>query len=274
MKAEAFFHRLLRFVRPVIYAKWFRAVRNWGDSLNPYLISCISGRRVRYSSDINRLKYLVAGSMMGSADRNTIVWGTGCISDSISLLEPPKEVCAVRGPLTRDLLVGMGIQVPAVFGDPALLMPRFYDPSVEVRYQVGIVPHYVDANHEWVLRHRDVPGVLVIDVSADIFTFVQQVKMCRFIISSSLHGLICADAYGKPGMWIELSDQVVGDGFKFRDYFASIQRVSYERLRIGPTTTIEDIQSRFVPYELNIDLDLLYRSCPFRRKHMRPSPAS
>jgi hypothetical protein len=39
------------------------------------------------------------------------------------------------------------------------------------------------------------------------------------VLSSSLHGLIAADALGVPNAWIGLSDALRGGDFKFRDYY-------------------------------------------------------
>jgi pyruvyltransferase len=47
--------------------------------------------------------------------------------------------------------------------------------------------------------------------------------------------LIFAHAYGKPAVWIELSDKVVGNGFKFYDYYLSlgVQPDEVKRIRIN-----------------------------------------
>jgi len=49
-----------------------------------------------------------------------------------------------------------------------------------------------------------------------------QIDECEHILSSSLHGLICAQALGIKSRWILLSNNVLGDGFKFRDYASSM----------------------------------------------------
>ena len=53
---------------------------------------------------------------------------------------------------------------------------------------------------------------------------IHEIAKCEHILSSSLHGLVVADALGIPNGWIKLSDRVVGDGFKFKDYGTAIKR--------------------------------------------------
>lgn len=250
---------------PKIYAKWWKWDTNWGDALNRFLIEKISGRNLHFTSNPFREKYLVVGSIMGLLDRNTIVWGAGFTHSKQILKKSPKRICAVRGPLTREILLAHGIDAPEIYGDPALLMPRFYNPVVDVRYEYGIVPHYVDKEHPWLARQGSIPNVLIIDVMSDTLSFVQQIKQCRYILSSSLHGIICADAYGIPAMWIEFSDKVFGDGFKYHDYLKSIHRTNYERIHVTESTTLDDIMAQYVSYTIEIDLDRLYVACPFRK---------
>lgn len=52
--------------------------------------------------------------------------------------------------------------------------------------------------------------------------WIDELCSCDCVISSSLHGLIIAEAYGIPTLWVKFSDEINGDDFKFYDYYASI----------------------------------------------------
>jgi pyruvyltransferase len=65
----------------------------------------------------------------------------------------------------------------------------------------------------------------MIDIqTTDWKSFVDQIKQCRKIISSSLHGLIIAEAYGIPTEWRDWGGGVIGDGWKFFDYYSATDR--------------------------------------------------
>jgi len=42
----------------------------------------------------------------------------------------------VRGPLTRKRLIEIGCNCPPVYGDPALLLPLYYNQIVSKKYQL------------------------------------------------------------------------------------------------------------------------------------------
>ena len=152
-----------------------------------------------------------------------------------------------------------------VYGDPALLYPRYYNPTIEKTYKWGIIPHYVDQKHPWLNRFRNMKNVKIINILDPINKVVDEIKSCEMIISSSLHGVIAGDAYGVPSKWIILSDKVKGDGFKFRDYFASVKRTDIDPILCTPNIRLIDIEKQFVDYKIDIDLDLLYDACPFKQ---------
>ncbi len=242
---------------------------NWGDAIAPLLVQLLSGKRVVNTRDIvstgNKPVYTTIGSMLGTVTaRNVVVWGSGFVDSSHSMQVRPRRICAVRGPLTRQRLLDSGVDCPDVVGDPALLYPLFHRPAVDVEYRLGIIPHFRDFGLPAAQRLGERDDVLVIDLMAGIEEVADQINRCERIASSSLHGLVAGDGYGIPSIWIRFSDRPFGDGFKFRDYLASVGRSAEpEPLMVTTSTSVDQIHDRFSDYELDIDLDAFLAACPF-----------
>ena len=123
------------------------------------------------------------------------------------------DIRVLRGPLTAELIFGSpyshdGIQL----GDLGILF-TLERPDVNKDCKVGSLPHYDDREPYESDCHLDIRGG--IDVVVD------QVARCERIVSSSLHGIILADALGVENKWVDCP-RVRGGGFKFRDYAASL----------------------------------------------------
>lgn len=186
-------------------------------------------------------------------------------SDS-KCIEKPKKILAVRGPKTREVLLERGIDCPEVYGDPALLLPKIYNPKIEKKYRLGIVPHYVDKNNKWLAKLDDHNEVLILNIlEKNPYKFIDALLSCEKIASSSLHGIITSDAYGIPSIWLEFSKNIAGEGFKFQDYFLSVGRTDKNPLIVNEYTTLDNIYKSFYHYSLNIDLEKLLRAAPFKR---------
>lgn len=168
------------------------------------------------------------GSIAHWADAHSQVCGAGLVSGALRPQQPPAAVHAVRGPLTATVFREAGINCPPVFGDPGVLVRRFFPVGRKPDIPVGVVPHYVDVTHPWLELCRE-RGWHILDVSAPVETFLAGLQRCEVVLSSCLHGIVFAHAYGRRALWIELSSRVHGDGFKFLDYYASLG-VSAERV--------------------------------------------
>ena len=135
------------------------------------------------------------------------------------------KVLAVRGRLTNEKIINDGYEGCNVFGDPALLLPLIVKPSLEKKYNLAIIPHWSEydffynkyGNHYKVLDIR----------TTDVEHFVQELTSCKYILSSSLHGIILSHAYNIPALWIK-HGYIDTDGFKFYDYFSSVDIPFYE----------------------------------------------
>ena len=261
-------HRTKYFFRKMgsnhyLYLDWVTFHNNFGDILNPLIVGFISSRKIINVKSIycNSEHLLAIGSILDRATSKSIIWGSGFISSTSKCDSNPKKILAVRGPLTRKLLQSNGVDCPEVYGDPALLLSKFYKPKVEKKYKLGILAHYVDKEFDWI---KSLPSsVKIIDVqNPNVLSVVDQMCECENIASSSLHGLIISDTYGIPSLWIKFSDKVVGGNFKFLDYFASIKSDLANPFIIKSSTDVDEVVNNCNLRELKIDLNKLEESFP------------
>ena len=182
----------------------------------------------------------------------------------------PKKICSVRGRKTYEFLKNRGIDCPSVFGDPALLLPRFYTPQrMEKRYKLGIIPHVIDWDYDVMRKIRkERNDTLVIDLAHyDKWTdVIDQICSCEAIASSSLHGLIVSDAYHVPNCWITLSGKISGGLFKFFDYFSSVGREEVGPVKVERMSDLQTVENKTASWKpITIDTDQILNSCPFYR---------
>jgi pyruvyltransferase len=179
------------------------------------------------------------------------------------MLVRPREVKAVRGALTRAKLLDQGIGCPAIFGDPALLYADHVKVPRVLSGRIGIVPHFADQQLPEVKAVVEKHGFHLIDILGDIDDVVRSISGCDWVASSSLHGLVIADAYGVPNVWVKLSDNVMGGSFKFHDYFSGVGRAETGPVRVGPDTTLHELEDQVFSGRIEFDRDTLLAACPF-----------
>jgi pyruvyltransferase len=265
-KVKVFAREIRNKLRGFISVHWSNSA-NWGDALNVYLVEKISGQTVKFEASRQGHHYLVIGSIIERATKKSVIWGTGAMSADLHMLDKPTKVCAVRGPETRKLLLQNNIECPEIYGDPALLLPKYYKPNVQNECAIGIIPHYSDKAHPWIKAMSMNDGVRVINIEQGIQPFVDAVLSCRRVFSSSLHGIICADAYGIPSRQISLyGDRVIGGQFKFNDYNHSVRRILLPPLEITTSTAMKDLLVAKMNGPIAFDPGPLLEACPFLKR--------
>ena len=198
---------------------WWDKRANFGDAISPMIVAHVAGRPVEWAAPEDAEIFAI-GSIMNFVakaveveGRQPWVWGTGVIGLGTEMREGPR-FAAVRGPRTaRDLKLS---NIP--FGDPGILISDVL-PRAEATGRVGIVPHFsqIDAP-EIADLVAAIPDAELIDVRNDATRVVGQISGCRAVISSSLHGLVVADSYGVPNIWLDGGRIHRAPKFKFRDY--------------------------------------------------------
>lgn len=187
---------------------WWNRVPNLGDNLS-WLLLAGYGNAIEWASP-EEAEWVGIGSVLGWFDGFTgTVWGSGRGGDEL----PPHDltratVLALRGRETQKLVKGGD---GAVLGDPGLLISDFIDPDPQG--YTAVVPHFQDYER----LTEKYPDTTVVDVTASAAVGIQQIAHAGMVISSSLHGLVLADAFGIPRKW-DYYDGSLGGGFKFKDY--------------------------------------------------------
>jgi hypothetical protein len=203
---------------------------NFGDALSPVMVALCSGlpvTRVPFGSSAPRLA-AVGTIGHGFAGGAVWFWGTGSSllanplgpAENRQIYKSPAntkiEICATRGPISEKILGDDGrIGAPGVYGDPVWLLPRFHYQPVEQRYELGVILHLSDLTdrsfdvhfnplHERYIIPPELAGsvklintVTPVSVRA-LFDKVDEIRSCKRIVSTSLHGLVIPESYGIP----------------------------------------------------------------------------
>lgn len=210
----------------VARAFWWTGEHNFGDLITPYLL-----RRAGVAPLLKPARsadMVAVGSILEILPSNFAgaVWGSGKMHEHVITHLPDAHIAAVRGRLTRDLL---GCPEDLPLGDPGLLVGAG---SVKTapRGQIGVVAHFKHRGHPW-FRHLLASNARVRDITvhADPETVAAQIADCRAVITTSLHGLIVADAMGVPAVWGLPEPILDGGDFKFRDHESVVNRTGADR---------------------------------------------
>ena len=207
-----------------------RHILNWGDALTDTLLNSLQVAHewsMPEDADI-----VLTGSILEHLPdgwQGTVV-GAGKLREhsDIRVRLRHANVLAVRGPLTVRHLKG-----DIALGDPGLLASDLVMPR-QAAFDLGVVPHWSDNE----LIHR-FPNGHHIKANDGALWVLNEISKCRRIVSSSLHGIIAADALGIPRQ-AELFD---GSAFKWRDYSASINmEPEFGHLVLANSNRVEERQ--------------------------------
>ena len=246
---------------------------NWGDDVSVVLCGLINSEKRfiprRYTWNMYKKDdILCIGSIITwMTTPRSVIWGSGIVYPEREISAVPKKVLAVRGPLTRKYLLDRGIDCPEIFGDPALLFPRYYKPKRSKKYKLGIIPHFRDKENMLLEKFRNDKDILIIDVqNVHPWTkFIDDICCCEYIASSSLHGIIISDAYNVPNVWVEFAEGERKQ-FAFQDYYGSVDKEGQKATPVNVATTKEELINQCEKWKpIKIDLDLLMSACPFKK---------
>lgn len=228
--------------------------RNFGDHLSRVIVAAVAGGHGYTLEDetSRAARMLAVGSILHFANDGDTIWGSG-VNGKIPLEQITArklDVRAVRGPKTARILRDRGIAVPDVYGDPALLIPRYFGE----RFKPMPTRDYVLVPNLHDLAKVKEEAHLV----SPLWGWnrcIAEIMSARLVIASSLHGIIIAEAFGVPARFLRLSE--TEDLFKYDDYAQGTGRDT-----LKPARTIQEAldMGRHPPIEF--DADALIRAFP------------
>ena len=230
---------------------YYAPINNMGDDLNRLLMQKVFNQSVAKKFRVDNFDVMCIGSCLGACfygqtkrekqiklmgkkifskfSRTGHIWGTGFIEEypfeHMKLIRQNIQFDMVRGELSRrgvSKILKKDLDIP--LGDGGLLAPMLISEKEIIKNgKIGIIPHYREKNDPAVARLMNQFGddAMLIDVQNDSIKVITEIASCEYIISSSLHGLIVADAFGIPNTRIKITNNLLGTSFKFDDYYSA-----------------------------------------------------
>ncbi len=231
---------------------------NFGDALSPMIIERVLGRPTVWAPqtacDMAAIGSILGGILQRGWKRwlslrfsPVHIWGSGFIRAPEArelAARSAIQVHAVRGHATRT---GLSMPEATALGDPGLLAARLIDRPVPKTSSWAIVPHTVDAGMA-VIRGLKActPHAVVANLAGDPDECLRTIASAEFVISTSLHGLITADALGIPSVWAKMSGRVSGDRYKFEDYYSALGMTVPDRFKIRVPMNLDRLRDKAI----------------------------
>lgn len=248
------------------YCKEISYPYNFGDYINSVIFKYFTQENIEeeccfdteFKDYSGKKTILGAGSIIQHSNSNDIVYGTGIMNPNMEMINLPKKVKSVRGPLTKEFLEKRGVSCPEVYGDPVLLLPFIYDPQIQKKYKVGIICHYLHKKDLPEITNKDKEYIIIDIENPDWKSTVKQIKSCEMIFSSSLHGIVIGDAYNVPSYYMEIYDGY--NQYKYKDYYFSVMR---DFFAVKFYSDLDKMIEQTYTYKCKIDVRKMIESFPF-----------
>lgn len=201
---------------------WWKPYKgtNFGDELSVAIVERMIKKKVKRAG-ISEHKLLAIGSIIQLSQTADVIWGSGMNGNDLHRKSFPfqhLDVRAVRGPLTQKFLKKLGIKAPSIYGDPALLLPYLF-PEFKVhrpaKFKYIVIPHISEMH---LFEGKD----NIVLPTAPWQEIVKKILQSKLVISSSLHGIIVAEAFGIPARFLRVTQNEAE--FKYLDYYLGTGR--------------------------------------------------
>lgn len=243
--------------------KSYWGFHNFGDLITPYILhhlgfSPVQSLRVSYSDVV------ITGSFLDSISSNYdgIIVGAGFLRADRPKLLTHANVIGIRGALSKSL-IGKDADNSIVLGDSGLALSRFISSRSEKKYELGIIPHYLDYKDSriWAWYNKYKSNIHIINVLQPPELVFLEISSCNYILSSSLHGLVIADSLNIPNRWIQFVCYNHNSSFKFHDYYSAFGMHNDPFIPSGSESLIDLLNiTKILSTDIERVIDEIYKS--------------
>ena len=224
----------------VVLEQW-KGRENVGDYISSVIFDWILKKNNLIAENGKDTHLFAVGSILGLSRADGVIWGSGVHSAArirnIIKRKPyiNYDIRALRGPITRDFCAAAGYECSGVpLGDPGILLPLIVEKTdTPKKYKYCLINHYV--NEASTAIHDD-DSITISAGTNDYIGFINTICESEIVISSSLHGIILAEAYRIPAIW--LLENMENKALKYYDYYFATQRYN-----IPVARTVEEAKS-------------------------------
>lgn len=218
---------------------WWNGRRNFGDVISAGLFPEF-GVAPLWSEPGDARLFAVGSIIHFIPDSfDGAVFGSGLMqADSPPDLSQAR-IHALRGHLTVE---GLSLVGDVALGDPGLLAAPA--PRVRATGRIAVVPHYVHRSGDAIRTVVAEIGAAaeVVDVRRSPRAVVNAIASCDYVVSTSLHGVIVADALGIPALWALPEPVIGGADFKFRDHESVVLPSGGRRVELEDIRSADDVR--------------------------------
>lgn len=226
---------------------------NFGDELGPLLLENFASIQTGWTGPA-LAEIITTGSILDVLPQSGwpgIVAGSGKLQITTHTDLTNADVLAVRGPLTANAIkMRRYDRRNVVIGDPALLVDEIVSVGVK-EHGLGLIAHWSDTDRTLYKKYAHLNPFEIL-ATDDPVTVIAQISSCERLISSTLHGVIVADALAiprQPEQFPRINHPWEGGEFKWCDYFASInQSLQWGQMYAAHVPTVE--RMKFELYEM------------------------
>lgn len=193
---------------------------NVGDRLNEWLWPKLIDD---FSSQHNHVAFLGIGTIItpkrlkeidhDDSCSRAIIFSSGTWENKPLRLNKKWITYGVRGPKTAQ---NLGLDNEAVIADGAYLLRNFYPISPKTGTEIGFIPHHTSELFVDWSKVCAKAGLKYITPKQNIESFIEELYLCKSVITEAMHGAIISDALRIPWKAIQFSPRF--EFFKWYDW--------------------------------------------------------